>query len=373
MLNAFPVSEVRADLLVGRDQQPSVIAVRDADKHAHIRPGQPSGRDAGMFQRFPSHFEQQTMLRVHVDRLARGDAEKLRVEAVHVLDVTGLRSAQSIRLRWPNAPGGFRSPCRGHRAVRSKTRPANPRRETGSRSRRWRLDRRRWPCATRFDYPSLVTLGLEPVCGPPSEWSGHRTTTGGRKRAAKPSFQLAGHDDRRDRIESVADERAGDFDLLASHTQLPGNTGHQPLLDFVLARRVRTAAVWWQLRNHFGRRQLAPDSVSGFMLPLRHDLKLVGQELAAAFKTLDFAARGLGKRCGLQQHNGVNFQVEMFGNRMPNAFDDCVKIDTFELPLDLVRHDQTLIAISINDESSATTPIAARDGFPQPRAPLSCG
>ena len=47
---------------------------------------QPIGREAGVLQRFPADFQQQALLRIHRRRLARRDAEELRVEAVDAVE-----------------------------------------------------------------------------------------------------------------------------------------------------------------------------------------------------------------------------------------------------------------------------------------------
>ena len=52
-----------------------------------------------MFERFPRHFKQQPLLRIHALRFARRDAEEQRVELIHIADEateTGGHSAWRI-------------------------------------------------------------------------------------------------------------------------------------------------------------------------------------------------------------------------------------------------------------------------------------
>ena len=46
----------------------------------------PVGRVAGVLQRLPGDLKQEPLLRVDLRRLARRDAEEVRVEAVHLLE-----------------------------------------------------------------------------------------------------------------------------------------------------------------------------------------------------------------------------------------------------------------------------------------------
>ena len=57
-----------------------VVAGRDADEHAGRAAGEPVGAMAGVLERLPGDLEQQPLLRVHRRRLARRDAEELRIE-----------------------------------------------------------------------------------------------------------------------------------------------------------------------------------------------------------------------------------------------------------------------------------------------------
>ena len=63
-----------------------VVGARDADVHPGPASPEAVGRLARALERLPRDLEQETMLRVHRDRLARRDTEERGVEAVHVLD-----------------------------------------------------------------------------------------------------------------------------------------------------------------------------------------------------------------------------------------------------------------------------------------------
>jgi hypothetical protein len=54
--------------------------------------------DARPFQRFPGEFEQQPLLRVHRQRLARADPEEARVEVARLLHEAALAHIGGARL-----------------------------------------------------------------------------------------------------------------------------------------------------------------------------------------------------------------------------------------------------------------------------------
>jgi len=70
-------------------QPVGVVGAGDADIHAAVRTAQGGGRDAGVFQGFPAHFQQQALLRVHQRGFARRDAEEPCVEPGDVADGAG--------------------------------------------------------------------------------------------------------------------------------------------------------------------------------------------------------------------------------------------------------------------------------------------
>ena len=76
------VSIVAIGVLSARQNLP-IVGLAHADEHAGAAAGQPVRRDAGVLQRLPAHLQKQALLRVHLDRLARRDAEELRIELVH--------------------------------------------------------------------------------------------------------------------------------------------------------------------------------------------------------------------------------------------------------------------------------------------------
>ena len=55
-------------------------------------PASRSGRQPGVLQRLPRDLEQQPLLRVHGQRLARRDAEERRVEAVDAVEEAAVRA-----------------------------------------------------------------------------------------------------------------------------------------------------------------------------------------------------------------------------------------------------------------------------------------
>ena len=65
-----------------------VVVVRDADENAYVRPVLQVEHQPGVFHRFPRRLKEKTLLRIDVGGLARGNAEKLRVELVDPADET---------------------------------------------------------------------------------------------------------------------------------------------------------------------------------------------------------------------------------------------------------------------------------------------
>ncbi|CAB3969490.1 hypothetical protein BCO9919_03788 [Burkholderia cenocepacia] len=68
--------------------QVRVIVGGDADEHAGAATLETVDRNAGVFQRFVTDFEQQALLRIHRVRFARRDAEERRIELVDVVEKT---------------------------------------------------------------------------------------------------------------------------------------------------------------------------------------------------------------------------------------------------------------------------------------------
>ena len=71
-----------------------VIDRGDADEHAGPAAVESVGRYRGVFEGFPGHFEQQALLRVESDRLARRHAEEGRLETENVIEETARLGAR---------------------------------------------------------------------------------------------------------------------------------------------------------------------------------------------------------------------------------------------------------------------------------------
>ena len=76
----------------------AVVGQRPADEDAGGAAGQGAGRQAGILQRLGRHFQQQALLRVHLHRLARGDAEGAGVEAGDIAERAGGEAVGLARL-----------------------------------------------------------------------------------------------------------------------------------------------------------------------------------------------------------------------------------------------------------------------------------
>src|SRR5688572_31156508 len=59
-----------------------VVVVRNANEHPEVRAFFKIEHQARVFDRLPRRLEEQPMLRIDIGRLARRDAEKLRIELV---------------------------------------------------------------------------------------------------------------------------------------------------------------------------------------------------------------------------------------------------------------------------------------------------
>ena len=67
----------------------AVIEAGNAQVHAGVAACQAAGGNAGVFQRFPGQFQQQTLLRVEQFGFARRNAEEVGVELVDVREHAG--------------------------------------------------------------------------------------------------------------------------------------------------------------------------------------------------------------------------------------------------------------------------------------------
>ena len=80
--------------------QPAVVVCRDADEYARRRAGEALRHLACVLQGFPSHLQQQTLLRVHAGRLARRDAEEMGIELIYPLQKAAPPRVHLARRRW---------------------------------------------------------------------------------------------------------------------------------------------------------------------------------------------------------------------------------------------------------------------------------
>ncbi|EDT00905.1 hypothetical protein BamIOP4010DRAFT_5583 [Burkholderia ambifaria IOP40-10] len=79
-----------------------MVEAGNADIHARGGLPEAFGREMGVFERFPGHFEQEPLLRVEVSGFARRDSEERRVEFIHAFEkraVAGRHLAGRGRIR----------------------------------------------------------------------------------------------------------------------------------------------------------------------------------------------------------------------------------------------------------------------------------
>ena len=88
MLCALPVGECgrNARRVPGRALDHLVVVVRNANEHPEVGAFFKIEHHARVLDRLPSCLEQQPVLRIHVGRFPRRDAEKLRIELVDAID-----------------------------------------------------------------------------------------------------------------------------------------------------------------------------------------------------------------------------------------------------------------------------------------------
>ena len=67
----------------------AVVGQRGADEHADLIAGDRRRTDAGVFQRFPGQFQQDALLRVHLLRFARRNAEHAGIETPEIVEDAG--------------------------------------------------------------------------------------------------------------------------------------------------------------------------------------------------------------------------------------------------------------------------------------------
>src|SRR6478672_11921509 len=66
--------------------QQLVVERESTDEHSNVRAGQAVCRDSRIFERLPRGVQQEALLRIERVRLARGDAEELRVELIDLTE-----------------------------------------------------------------------------------------------------------------------------------------------------------------------------------------------------------------------------------------------------------------------------------------------
>ena len=79
----------------------AVVGCAQPEEHAAAALVQLVGRLAGMLERFPADFEQQSLLRIHLDRFARRDAEEFRLELVNLREAprpSGVHLSGRVRI-----------------------------------------------------------------------------------------------------------------------------------------------------------------------------------------------------------------------------------------------------------------------------------
>ena len=129
------------------DDRMRVIGLRGADEYADFGPGDRGRPDAGVFKRLPGQLQQDPLLRIHLLRLARGDAEHARVKTPDVVDNAGgegialaalLASRMAESLQRKAVGRHLRDGATPLEQQATRDRKWNWHRETGRTSRRWR-------------------------------------------------------------------------------------------------------------------------------------------------------------------------------------------------------------------------------------------
>ncbi len=80
----------------------AIIERRAADEHPCFRPCKVRRTNSGIFESFPSEFEHQPLLRVHLFGFARGNAENGGIEAPDIVENArrpGITAASLLRAR----------------------------------------------------------------------------------------------------------------------------------------------------------------------------------------------------------------------------------------------------------------------------------
>src|SRR5271163_3459167 len=80
------------------DHRMRVVGLGGTDEDAGLGPGHRGGWNAGIFQRIPRELQQDPLLRIHLLRLARRNAEYARIEAPDIVQNSRGESVTLTRL-----------------------------------------------------------------------------------------------------------------------------------------------------------------------------------------------------------------------------------------------------------------------------------
>ena len=81
-----PAAGIGVDQVHLGQDRPAIIAVGDAQIDTRAGAGERGRRMTGILQGFPADLQQQALLRVHADGLARRDAKEVGIELIHALE-----------------------------------------------------------------------------------------------------------------------------------------------------------------------------------------------------------------------------------------------------------------------------------------------
>ncbi|CAM3196892.1 Uncharacterised protein [Burkholderia gladioli] len=349
-----------------------VVAARHADEHAGLAAGQRAGRDAGMLQRLPGHFEHQALLRVDVRGLDRRDAEQLAVEAVDLVEeagdareggragaadraeaagrqARGRHFADRVDALVEQAPEGLGIVGAGQAAA-----------EPDDRDRLVRLGRR-----ARFMRRRGRRLGLAAQMQRQRERRRVIPEQGGLDRPAEPARQRLGGLHGEDRIDAVREETLGRVDRTRRQAQALLDARAQPFDDPRRGRRRRCRLVRPVRRERrAGRRGRIPGG-GALALATREFRQRAALQVVAALAAADLAAGGARHAAGLEQHD----HGRLHADPLEHGFGDRTEHRLLGLPteIELLHHHQLLGALAFPGEGrgrvDAQAGVAGERGF----------